>query len=76
MDKVYKKDDTIDGQYRTLDVLVKGGLSRVYNVLNLDQNRIYAMKILAKPEDADLIQYDYNAVVRSHPCNRRDALNT
>jgi len=66
-DKVYKKDDVIDGQYRVLDVLGKGGFSRVYKVLNLDQNRIFAMKILFRLEDADLIQNEYNAVGRYLP---------
>ncbi len=66
-DKAYKKDEIIDGQYRVLNVLGKGGFSRVYKVLNLDQNRIYAMKVLSKPEDADLIQNEYNAVGRYLP---------
>ena len=66
-DRVYKKDDVIDGQYRVLDVLGRGGFSRVYKVLNLDQNRIFAMKILSRPEDADLIQHEYNAVGRYLP---------
>lgn len=66
-DNVYKKVGVIDGQYRVLDVLGKGGFSRVYKVLNLDQNRIYAMKILSRPETRPLIQNEYNDVGRFLP---------
>lgn len=66
-DKGYATNDVIDGQYRVLAVLGRGSYSRVYKVLNLDQNRIYAMKILSRPDDADLILNEYNAVGRYLP---------
>jgi serine/threonine protein kinase len=52
----------LDGVLRVDGDLGGGSFSRVYKVFHLDQQRTFAMKLLTRPEDADALLFEYNAV--------------
>jgi serine/threonine protein kinase len=50
-----------------------GSFSRVYKVTHLDQHRTFAMKVLTRAEDADLMLAEYNEIGRFLPRHRNIA---
>src|SRR5581483_8946670 len=59
--------DVIDGVFRVEAVLGRGSFSQVLKVYHLDQGQTFAMKVLTKSQDADLMLHEYNQVGRHLP---------
>ncbi|MCU0647283.1 MAG: protein kinase [Gemmatimonadaceae bacterium] len=57
----------VNGNLRVDAELGGGAFSRVYRVLHLDQQRTFAMKLLTRPEDADVLLSEFNKVGRFLP---------
>lgn len=60
----------VDGVYRIERELGSGSFSRVYKVFSLDHGRYYAMKLLKKSSEVDLLLREYNEIgqnLPSHP---------
>ena len=74
---VYKVEDSRDpkfrlGAYRAIDLLGKGGFSKVYLVRKYDTGKIYAMKIISKKYAAkwagELVKREFDLMKESqHP---------
>jgi len=52
----------LDGVLRVDEELGGGAFSRVYKVYHMDQQRTFAMKVLTRPDDADVLLAEYNQV--------------
>ncbi len=60
----------LDGNIRVDAELGGGAFSRVYRVYHLDQQRTFAMKVLTRPEEAEVLLAEYNKVAGSSPVIR------
>ncbi|AUX23769.1 uncharacterized protein SOCEGT47_042990 [Sorangium cellulosum] len=63
----FEVESLLDGVWRIDDVLGVGGFSKVFKVYNLDHQKTYAMKILLKAEDIDLLRNEFNRIARLLP---------
>lgn len=52
----------LDGVIRVDEELGGGAFSRVYKIYHMDQQRTFAMKVLTRPDDADVLLAEYNEV--------------
>jgi serine/threonine protein kinase len=52
----------LDGVLRVDEEIGGGGFSRVYKVYHMDQQRTFAMKVLTRPDDADVLLTEYNQI--------------
>lgn len=50
------------GVMRIDELLGSGGLGRVFKVFHLDHQKHYALKVLLKPDDADLLVKEFNKI--------------
>lgn len=69
----FENGEIIDGEYRIDGKLGQGGFSRVYKVYHLDQGTTYAMKLLDRSDDVDLLLKEFNNVGRSLPTHKNIA---
>ena len=63
----------IDGVFRIDAELGSGSFSRVYKVFHLDHGRYYAMKLLKKSSEVDLLLREYNEIGSRLPQHRHIA---
>lgn len=68
--QVFEVGHVVDGVYRIDARLGSGSFSQVWKVYHLDQARTFAMKVLSRPEDADVMLDEFNkigALLPQHP---------
>lgn len=66
-DGKFAEGTLLDGVMRVDEVLGGGAFSRVYKIYHMDQQRAFAMKVLTRPDDADVLLAEYNKVGRFLP---------
>lgn len=63
----FEVGSTVDNVYRIDAKLGSGAFSNVFKVYHLDHQETYALKLLSKSEDADIILHEYNKVGKVLP---------
>jgi serine/threonine protein kinase len=63
----FEVDSLLDGVWRIDGVLGSGSFSKVFKVYNLDHQKTYAMKVLLKAEDIDMLRYEFTRIARLLP---------
>jgi serine/threonine protein kinase len=63
----FEVDSLLDGVWRIDGVLGSGAFSKVFKVYNLDHQKTYAMKVLLKAEDIDMLRHEFNRIARLLP---------